>query len=295
MGKETTKIEKTEESQENVKKLRCGIVMPIAKHPDYPSNHWNDVLDIITEAINETDFEPSLVSASLDIGLIQERIVNNLYSNEIVICDVSSKNPNVMFELGLRLAFDKPTIIIKDEKSNYSFDIGGIEHLSYPSSLRFSEITKFKEDLIKRVNASYQKSLEDLNYSPFLKSFGTNIIPTKINQKDISETEFIMDSLIKLQSDVSILRKERDEKVLNSNEINVFTKELIAEHIMTLGKHIESKDDLVNIQNNIMNLNGVRISAVLINQVAKEIGFSDFKFPARGYVVDRAKERNTRL
>jgi hypothetical protein len=32
------------------------------------------------------------------------------------------KNPNVMFELGMRLAFDKPAIIIKDNRTNYSFD-----------------------------------------------------------------------------------------------------------------------------------------------------------------------------
>ncbi|WP_353118770.1 hypothetical protein [Myroides odoratus] len=56
--------------------------------------------------------------------------MNNIYNDEIVVCDVSSKNPNVMFELGLRLAFDKPTIIIKDEKTGYSFDTGVIEHLN---------------------------------------------------------------------------------------------------------------------------------------------------------------------
>jgi hypothetical protein len=62
----------------------------------------------------------------------QKRIVQNIYDNEMVICDVSAKNPNVMFELGMRLAFDKPAIIIKDDKTNYSFDTAPIEHLEYP-------------------------------------------------------------------------------------------------------------------------------------------------------------------
>src|SRR5690606_23299218 len=98
------------------------------------------------------------------IGLIHDRIVSNLYSNEIVVCDVSSKNPNVMFELGLRLAFDKPTIIIKDELTGFSFDTGVIEHLQYPSSLRFSQIVEFKDALIKKINATYEKSKSDPNY-----------------------------------------------------------------------------------------------------------------------------------
>jgi len=40
----------------------------------------------------------------------------------MIVCDISGRNPNVMFELGLRLAFDKPAIIIKDEITPYSFD-----------------------------------------------------------------------------------------------------------------------------------------------------------------------------
>jgi hypothetical protein len=32
-------------------------------------------------------------------------------------------------DMGLRLAFDKPTIIIKDDKTSYAFDTPPIEHL----------------------------------------------------------------------------------------------------------------------------------------------------------------------
>jgi hypothetical protein len=67
-----------------------------------------------------------------DIGVIQKRIVQNLYSSDVIVCDVSGKNPNVMFELGMRLAFDKPTLIVKDDKTDYSFDTGIIEHVPYP-------------------------------------------------------------------------------------------------------------------------------------------------------------------
>ena len=139
-----------EKNTENIKK-KCGIIMPIAPTTDYPKEHWKEVLNILVEAISETEFEARLVSDDVAIGLIHERIVNNIYNDEIVVCDVSSKNPNVMFELGLRLAFDKPTIIIKDEKTGYSFDTGVIEHLNYPSSLRFNSIVDFKKELVKKI------------------------------------------------------------------------------------------------------------------------------------------------
>ena len=187
-------------------KLKCGIVMPITKHPDYPDSHWDDVLKILNQAIEDTEFEPSLVSDDPAIGLIHDRIVSNLYSNEIVVCDVSSKNPNVMFELGLRLAFDKPTIIIKDELTGFSFDTGVIEHIPYPSSLRYSQIVEFKKALVKKINATYEKAKGDPSFSPFLKSFGQKIIPAKINGQEISETKYILQSLEGIQNEMRAMR-----------------------------------------------------------------------------------------
>jgi hypothetical protein len=194
----------------------CGIIMPIASNPDYPKEHWKEVLLILVEAVNETEFEPRLVSDDVAIGLIHERIVNNIYTDEIVICDVSSKNPNVMFELGLRLAFDKPTIIIKDEKTGYSFDTGVMEHINYPSSLRFNKIVDFKAELIKKINATYEKSISEPNFSPFLKSFGKKIVPAKIHQSEIAESKYILSKLENLTNEVMHLRLESS----NGNLIN---------------------------------------------------------------------------
>ncbi len=189
--------------------MTCGIIMPIAPHSDYPTDHWKDVLAILNEAIEQTKFEPKLVSDDVAIGLIHDRIVTNIYNNEIVVCDVSSKNPNVMFELGLRLAFDKPTIIIKDETTGYSFDTGVIEHISYPSSLRFSQIVKFKEELIRRIEATYKKSQEEPNFSSFLKSFGKTITPASFLQTEIPEGKYIISQIEEMRQEMHIMRIEQ--------------------------------------------------------------------------------------
>lgn len=126
---------------ENTKNApKCGIIMPISSIDTCPAEHWQDVLRILQEAIADAGYEANLVSDADDSGIIQKRIVQNLYDNDIVVCDVSCKNPNVMFELGMRLAFDKPTIIIIDDKTSYSFDTAIIEHLSYPRDLRYGKI-----------------------------------------------------------------------------------------------------------------------------------------------------------
>ena len=90
-------MEEDKQTVNQLEKKKCGIIMPISSHPEYPIDHWKDVLHILKDAINQTEFEPNLVSEDVAIGLIHDRIVTNIYNNEMVICDVSTKNPNVMF------------------------------------------------------------------------------------------------------------------------------------------------------------------------------------------------------
>jgi hypothetical protein len=205
----------------------CGIVMPISTLDGCSEGHWADVLEIVTEATEEAGFEGNLVSNADDVGIIQKRIIQNLYENPIVVCDVSGKNPNVMFELGMRLAFDKPTIIIKDDKTSYSFDTSPIEHIEYPRDLRFSRIVDFKAKLAEKIKATFEKSTNDSSYTTFLKHFGEFKV-AKIEKKEVSGQEFMLDELKNIR--ISMRRLER----------NQFGKDL---HYRDLDQSI-SEDDL---------------------------------------------------
>jgi hypothetical protein len=94
--------------------------MPISAIDDCPEAHWEEVREIVQVAADMAGFDAQLVSAADYSGIILKEIIQNLYENPILVCDVSARNPNVMFELGVRLAFDKPTILIKDDKTSYA-------------------------------------------------------------------------------------------------------------------------------------------------------------------------------
>lgn len=189
------------------KKLICGIVMPISTIDGCTESHWADVLEIITDAVDQAGFEANLVSHADEVGIIHKRIIQNLHDNPIVVVDVSGKNPNVMFELGMRLAFDKPTIIIKDGQTPFTFDTSSIEHLEYPRDLRFSKITEFKEKLTSKIKATYIKSTTDSSYTTFLKHFGEFTI-AKLEKKEVSGQEYILDELKSMRN--SLVRMERN-------------------------------------------------------------------------------------
>lgn len=209
--KAKTKVVETEATAVTPKdsKLACGIVMPISAQPGCSAEHWAEVRSIIEESISTIDsphFDARLVSDADDVGVIQKRIVQNIYSSEIIVCDVSCKNSNVMFELGMRLAFDKPTVIIKDDQTDYSFDTGIIEHITYPRDLRFSKIVLFKKALAEKVRATYLASLDSKN-STFLKNFGTFHVAS-LSQADASPDQMALELLSEIQGQVSMLRNE---------------------------------------------------------------------------------------
>lgn len=189
-------------------KLVCGIVMPISAIDGCSESHWADIQDIFTEAIEDAGFDANLVSNADDVGIIHKRIIQNLYDNPIVVCDVSGKNPNVMFELGLRLAFDKPTIIVKDDKTSYSFDTSAIEHIEYPRDLRFSRIVEFKQKLSEKLKATHEKATSDLTYTTFLKHFGEFTV-AKLDKKEVSGQEYILEELKALR--YAMRRMERNQ------------------------------------------------------------------------------------
>ncbi|ELB2803379.1 hypothetical protein K6U66_11490 [Vibrio alginolyticus] len=189
----------------------CGIVMPISGIDGCTESHWSEVLEILNDAIEDAGFEGNLVSNADEVGIIHKRIIQNLYDNPVVVCDVSCKNPNVMFELGLRLAFDKPTIIVKDDKTSYSFDTSAIEHLEYPRDLRFSQIVEFKAKLSEKIRATYNKSTTDTEYTTFLKHFGEFKV-AKLEKKEVSGQEFILDELKNLRRSMNRIERSSMSK-----------------------------------------------------------------------------------
>jgi hypothetical protein len=181
----------------------CGIVMPISSIDGCDENHWANVREILSDAIIEAGFHANLVSVADEAGVIQKRIIQNLYENPVVVCDVSGKNPNVMLELGIRLGFDKPVIIVKDDQTSYSFDTSPIEHIGYPRDLRYQSIVEFKRILSAKIKAT-ALSASKKSHSTFLSHFGTFKVAS-INTEEVSADKFILSQLQDLKDDLRIL------------------------------------------------------------------------------------------
>lgn len=245
-------------TEKKIEDITCGFVMPIARTDGYPESHWKDVLTILESVTSDLGISKRrIVSDGDTITTIHSRIVNNLNEDDIIICDVSSRNPNVMFELGMRIAFDKPVIIIKDSLTDYCFDSGTIEHLPYPKDLRYGEIQIFKDKLKNKIIKTHEEFVQngDKGVSPILKNFGSferkKIKLNKISAEEalIRDIDSIKSSLLHIQMSTpfimnSLKDTDTERKVnptLFSKCIKLETKDLPSERLKTLISLLETE------------------------------------------------------
>ncbi|KHS43230.1 hypothetical protein NJ75_03859 [Novosphingobium subterraneum] len=145
--------------------------MPISAWGVHDAQHWLEVKDIICRSIEGANFTPKPVWQSAETDIIQSRIVKNLYECDMVVCDISALNPNVMFELGMRLTFKKPVVIVADKDTRLPFDTGVIDTLIYPTDLHFSSIERFMHDLTARITDLHSQ-VKASTFKPYLDTFG---------------------------------------------------------------------------------------------------------------------------
>ena len=108
----------------NSGKLVAFVAMPFSeKTGKYEQGYFDEVLKhLITPAAVKDDFN-ARTAKKAGSEVIQSTIVNDLDSADLVIVDLTEHNPNVLFELGMRIAFNKPVCLIRAKGTPAIFDI----------------------------------------------------------------------------------------------------------------------------------------------------------------------------
>ena len=143
---------------------KCFVVMPVST-PEMWVQRYNDqehfrhVLDhLFTPALTSANYEvvPPTASGS---DLIHAEIIKNLEKCELVLCDISTSNPNVFFELGIRTSLDGPVVLVRDNfTTQLPFDTGSINTYTYESSLQPWILESQISGLAKHITEAAEKS-----------------------------------------------------------------------------------------------------------------------------------------
>ena len=199
-------------------KPECFVIMPISDPEGYPMGHFKDVYDgIFKVACDNAGYTPIRADDVTHTNLIHLDILKKLLNSEMAICDLSTRNPNVLFELGIRQAFNKPTLLVQEFGTPKIFDISIFRITDYRRELNYKEVC-YDQDRIKTALLSTKESAskgEDVNSIIRLLSLTGG--PATMSDGKVSDNELF--TLI--MSEISGLRNEiyrNDERVIQMRD-----------------------------------------------------------------------------
>jgi putative lipoic acid-binding regulatory protein len=187
----------------------CGIVMPIAAMgEEYSEAHWSRVRRILQRAIDRAGLRSQLVWENPEVDVIQTAILQNIFENDVVICDVSNLNPNVMLETGLRLSTKRPTIIVTDRIKRPPFDISTISYIEYPRDLEYNATEDFISKLTRKI-VDVIKAAEEDRYKPYIEQFRFETVqPSSVT---VTTDEYVRERLDELTGAVRKIMRSQEQ------------------------------------------------------------------------------------
>lgn len=206
------------------KKEKCFVIMPIGELDSYPANHFKHVYeDLISPAIEAAGFEAKRADDDKSSSLIQLNIISDIVSAPMAVCDLSTRNPNVLFELGIRQAFDLPVVLIEEFGTKRIFDIGSINTVDYRKELIYHEVLEDRDKIYKAICETKDNKKGINSIIKLLK-----IDEASLKTQDMSESDelkltmnLIMNKLSSLEDTVLSTSKIRaeDSRVITWNDL----------------------------------------------------------------------------
>ena len=151
-------------------------------------------------------YKPAIEGAGLEAKRADDlyrpsTIVHDIWSftkrSKLVLADLSGKNPNVFYELGLAHALAKPAILVVENMDDVPFDLRALRVISYDKNLPY-----WGEELRKKIGTAIGEVLE----APV-----QSVLPAFLDVKDSSNratvTQYEKD-IIGLRQDLEMLRRE---------------------------------------------------------------------------------------
>lgn len=132
------------------------VIMPFTEKTDkYPTGYFDEVFSsLIVPAAAQANYVAHTASKS-GSDIIHKTIVNEIFNAELILADLTEHNPNVLFELGLAIAFKKKVAIIRAKGTPAIFDVdNSMRVLDYSPNLWKSTLEMDVAKLAQHIEAT---------------------------------------------------------------------------------------------------------------------------------------------
>ena len=198
---------------------KCFVISPIGEeNSDIRKRSDQIFTHVIEKAVNR--FGYSIIRADKDPrpGIITSQIIEHLVKDELVIADLTYRNPNVFYELAIRHFVKKPFIQIKEVEEIIPFDIANMRTIN--ADFRYVDsMEKCKDDIIKQI--------EEIENNPD-KVIETPVCFTidylRLKDSDDSQSKLltsVVSQMNRISSELESHSKQGESKNIVMNEVRV--------------------------------------------------------------------------
>lgn len=218
---------------------KCFIITPIGDEGTSVRRHIDGIIDAVLKPVVEDEFKYELeVSHRIDEpGNISNQVILSIYKSELVIANLTSNNPNVMYEVALRHCFGTPAIMIAENGTKIPADIVGERTIFYTNDA--AGVLELKDKLrgmIRKIQLdnSGTANMQGPVYDALRGELETKQIIQELPSKEKAEEfSLIIDMLDQLKKEI------RSNKVLENN-IDIYGEQVIKIHINLPTKDLSS-------------------------------------------------------
>ncbi len=153
--------------------LTAFVILPFIEREDkHPKGFFAEVLrSIITPAAGSKECGFNVKTANRQgSDMIQATIINSLVEADLVIADLTEHNPNVLFELGVRMAQEKPVVLIRAVGTPALFDVDNLLRVfEYNPNLWPTTVEKDMQNLRDFIKGAWENKDPNKTYMKILR------------------------------------------------------------------------------------------------------------------------------
>src|SRR3954452_16062203 len=148
----------------------CFVMMPISDPSGHSAGHFQSIFrDILKPACKLAGFDAKRANDYNETSVVHADVLNALLNAPMALCDLSARNPNVLLELGLRQAFDKPVTLVNELGTERIFDVGLLCCVDYRRDRIINEVDEDRANIAAAIRDTYEASKQGIGMNSVVK------------------------------------------------------------------------------------------------------------------------------
>lgn len=138
----------------------CFVIAPIGEPESDTRKRSDQILKhIVSPAAKTCGYKAMRADQISEPGIITSQVIQHTVEDQLVIADLTGRNPNVFYELAIRHAIKKPLVQIIKKGEAIPFDVAGTRtvHVDHHD---LDNVEEAKEEIVKQIKSVEEDASE---------------------------------------------------------------------------------------------------------------------------------------